>query len=285
MADEELFVPEDSPEAYEPMVPVVHKSHQDYDDFWSRLLAEADEADALALAGGAVYPDPAEEAAAEDAPQPSFEERYEKLMDVVSNKPSHREILLRTLSLCTTDQEFGAVEAAIQEYPEYPAAGQNPFRLITYLVEGGGLEQYACDSEGAEIDAARKAGLTEDEVDDLTAAFMLRATDVGRKVAEDHTTERRLTDLYKMFTDRASYYTELLDFCKQPRTFKDIEALFSGRDLASLRTLHPESGLAIKPSVFIDHMEKAGAIVWQKDGWVLTKEGGAYLETILHGSV
>lgn len=282
MDTEELFVPEGSPEAYEPQVPVVNKSHQEYNDFWNTLMEEAARADRLALEGGAVYPPAEEEEAEEPAP---FAERYERLMTVVTNKPSHREILLRTLALCATNQEFGAVEEAIMGYPEYPAAGQNPYRLITYLVEGGGLEQLACDEEGAVIGAARRAGLTEDEVDDLVHHFTLRATDVGRKVAEDHSTERRLNDLYRLFDDRASYYTELMDFCKQPRTFKDIEALFSGRDLASLRTLHPESGLAIKPTVFIDHMEKAGAIVWQKDGWVLTKEGGAYLETILHGSV
>lgn len=283
MVADDLFMPEDTPETFEPLVPAVHDSRQEAEDFWTRLIRESDEEDALALAGGAVYS--ASDGAVSNDEESSLEERYERLMAVVSNKPSHREMLLRTLSLCLEPQAFAAVEGAIQEFPEFPGADQNPYRLITYLVEGGGLEAIEVDAEGVVVDAARKAELTADEVDDLIADTLLQTTEVGRQVAADHTIERRLNDLFSFFSDRASYYTELLDFCKQPRTFKDIEALFGGRDLSGLRTLHPESGLAIKPTVFIDNMEKAGAIVWKRDGWVLTKEGGAYLESILHGSM
>lgn len=282
MDRDELFVPENTPEAYEPQTPVVNKSNEDYDRFWNQLMEEADEADRIALEGGRVIEAPVEEDAAEPLP---FEERYERLMAVVANKPSHREILLRILTTCIDVQPLDAMEAAIEAYPEFPAAGQNPFRLITFLIDGGGLDLIEMDAEGNPIDFEQKLGLTEDEADDLVAGFSLRSTDVGRQVAEDHTTRRRMDDLFSLFSDRASYYTELLEFCKQPRAFKDIEALFQGRDLSGLRTLHPESGLAIKPSVFVDNMEKAGAIVWGKDGWILTEGGGAYLESILRGSM
>lgn len=282
MDRDELFVPESTPEAYEPQTPVVDKSNEDYERFWNQLIEEADEADRIALEGGRIIEAPVEEDVVESLP---FEERYERLMAVVANKPSHREILLRILATCIEVQPLDAMEAAIEAYPEFPAAGQNPFRLITFLVDGGGLDLIAMDAEGSPIDFERKIGLTEDEADDLVAGFSLRTTDVGHQVAEDHTTHRRMDDLFTLLSDRVSYYTELLEFCKQPRTFKDIEALFQGRDLSGLRTLHPESGLAIKPSVFVDNMEKAGAIVWGKDGWILTEGGGAYLESIVRGSM
>lgn len=283
MEQDDLLVPAGVREnEFEVQVPVVNKdAARDAESFWARLMRETDEADAVALAGGIVIAEPATDDAGEANAEPTFAERYERLMAVVANRPSHREILLRVLTLCCDEQDFSVVEEAIAGYPEFPGAGQNPYRLITFLVEGGGLEEVAVDAEGEPVTLERTVGLTEDEADDLVASIRLRATEVGRAVADDHTVGRRMDDLLSMFSDRATYYTEVLDFCKEPRRFQDIEALFKGRDLSGLRTLHPESGLAIKPTVFIDNMEKAGAIVWKKDGWVLTEGGGAYLESIL----
>ena len=284
MDRDDLLVPEDDAAAFEPQIPVVNKNTaQDAESFWERLIRETEEEDAAALAGGRVIAAPDGDAASPE--ESSLEERYEKLMAVIANKPSHREMLLRVLALCREEQDFAAVEKTIAGYPEFPAAGQNPYRLISFLIDGGGLEEIAVDGEGEPVTLEQTIGLTEDEADDLVEAYRLQTTEVGRLVAEEHTVTRRMDDLFSLFSDRASFYTELLDFCKQPRTFKDIEALFKGRDLSGLRTLHPESGLAIKPTVFIDNMEKAGAIVWKKDGWVLTEGGGAYLETIMRGSM
>lgn len=266
---------EDATNAYTPQVPVTKRSEGGSEDLWARLLSEAEEADRAALQGEPFHAPEAE--AAEPAP---FEERYEKLMGVVSNKPSHREMLLRTLAFCTEERPFPLVEETIAGYPEFEVADQNPYRLIMYLVDGGGLEMFEVDADGAHIETARKEGLTEDEIDDMIAGYALASTDVGTKLAEDLSTERRLNDLFSMFSDRASHYLDLLDFCKDPRTFKDIEKLFAGRDLSALKTLHPESGLAIKPTVFVDNMEKAGAIVWKGNRWVITKEGEAFLELI-----
>lgn len=312
-----------SPEAYEARVQTVKKSQKECESFWERLVRESEQADLaiisktkLADSAGApsnVRPDGAAAlgacvgVGAVDAIEPepssgsdssidfdsesnpaielSFEEKYEALMGVVSNKPTHREILIRVLSFCVEEKEFGVVEDAIQAYPEYPAAGQNPYRLIKYLIDGYGLDCLEIDSEGAVITPERKAELTEDELDDLIACFHLKTTEVGKKLSEDLSPHRRLTDLFSLFSDRRQFYTDLLSFCKEPRRFKDIEQLFAGRDLSGLQTLHPESGLAIKPTVFVDNMEKAGAIVWKKDGWILTKEGEAFLEAIAHGSM
>ena len=281
---EELFAPEGDTPEYEPHIPIVNKdAAQEAASFWGRLIQETEAEDAIALAGGAVIT--AADEAGDQEVELTTEERYEKLMAVVANKPSHREILLRVLALCCEEQDFAVVEGTISKYPEYPSTGQNPYRLIKFLIDGGGLKEVAVDEVGEPVTFERTVGLTIDEADDLIESYRLRTTEVGRLVAENHTVTRRMNDLFSLFSDRASFYTELLDFCKQPRKFKDIEALFKGRDLSGLRTLHPESGLAIKPTVFVDNMEKAGAIVWKKDGWVLTEGGGEYLEAILRGSM
>ena len=88
-----------------------------------------------------------------------------------------------------------------------------------------------------------------------------------------------MRDLFSIFADRTSFYTQIMELCKEPRKFADIESLFAGKDLSAIKTLHPESGLAIKPTVFVDNLEKAGAIAW-KDGWMITKEGRTFLEAI-----
>lgn len=284
-------------EAYQPRVQVTKKSQQEYEGFWDKLVSEGERAEHVLLYGnvdcegqtecpeGVACGD--EGASIDPAPEEelSFDERYEKLLNVVSNKPTHREILIRTLSFCQEQREFGVVEDAIQAYPEFPFADQNPYRLVTYLVEGGGLEVLEVDHEGLVIEEDRKVGLSEDELDDLIESFHLKTTEVGEKLANDLSPRRRLADIFSLFSDRVSFYTELLNFCKEPRKFKDIEKLFAGRDLSGLRTLHPESGLAIKPTVLVDNMEKAGALVWKKEGWILTKEGEAYLESIARASM
>lgn len=294
----------DGIETFEPQVQKTKKSWQEREGFWEKLVAESERADALMCASSVRSTEtcapeegdvPGEDGSAFEScldceaggvdetfePEESFEKRYERLLGVVNNKPSHREILLRVLSFCAQEREFGVVEDVIQTYPEYPMSGQNPYRLIKYLIDGGGLDYLEIDFEGNVITLERKAGLSEDEIDDLTDCFHVKTTEVGAKLAEDYSPKRRLSDLFSLFGDRKPFYTELLDFCKEPRSYKDIEALFAGRDLSGVRTLHPESGLAIKPSVFVDNMEKAGAIVWNGDGWSLTKEGRSYLESIV----
>ena len=263
----------DQKEYYTPLVETVHHSAKEADDFWARLEAEAQAAAATPVLW---TPAPKEER--------PYEERRAKLLDIISNRPSHRELLIRILSTCVEQKEFSRVEAEIQTFPEYEYAGQNPYRLISYLLDGEGLDLLEIGFDGLPLTDEIKTGLTEDEIDDLIDVYHLKTTALGNDILADLAPERRMRDLFSIFTDRTSFYTQIMELCREPRKFTDIEALFNGVDLSSIRTLHPESGLAIKPSVFVDNLEKAGAIAWN-NGWTLTKEGSAYLKAMADSAV
>lgn len=275
------------------------KTNEEFEAFWAHLAEESEtvrgnhdqrtelyaENDISASPSKAeIGSDAKSDTEGEIPAEPSFEQRYQTLLDVINNKPSHSEILRRILAFCRERKDFTEVEDKVQTYPEYSNAGQNPFRLITYLLDGDGLDLLELDEAGNELTDEQKTGLTEDEIDDLIDTYALETTEVGRAVADDLAPERRLDQIFGFFSDRRPLFTELLEFCRQPRSFKEIEKLFAGRDFSAIKTLHPESGLAVKPTVFVDNMEKSGGLVW-KDGWIITKEGEEYLKAFLEKTV
>lgn len=271
-------------------------AYQKFESFWAKMVEESNEETGASTTTSiktstemlgeieAEETDDIAEAEAgnaeEQLPEPTFEQRYEKLMEVVNNKPSHTEILRKILIYCEERRDFTRVEEKIQTYSEYPNTGQNPYRLIKYLIDGEGLSLLELDEDENILADEKKEGLTEDEIDDLILSYALETTEVGKAVKDNFAPKRRLNYIFEFFNDRQSIFSDLLQFCREPRSFKEIETLLSGKNLSSIKTLHPESGIAIKPTVFVDNMEKAGGIVW-KDGWVITKEGEEFLKEFL----
>lgn len=246
------------------------RTEEEFERFWDELAREVEEASDAVPRG--------EEE--DDAPALTFDERVERLMRVVDNKASHKELLRKMLVHCQQQRALAEVEQTVQGYPEFRAAGQNPYRLIVYLVEGGGLEKLELDEEGNRVTDDCKAGLTEDEVDDLVVSYALKTTDVGRVVADRLAPKKRIKNLLSLLPERFDAYIDLLKFCQEPRSMTAIDKLLSSRDLSAMKSLNPGTSVAIKPSVFVDKMERAGGIVW-KDGWTLTEEGKAFLESVL----
>lgn len=272
-------------------------SDAEFERFWDELDAEvrAHEAaentrktssGAVAAAGAATavdaVPEVDGEAAldleAESAPELTFEQRCERVRATVAEgRSSHREILRKILEFCRQQRELGEVERAVQGFPEFAYAAQNPYRLIIYLVDCGGLEQRELDEQGAIVTPERKEGLAEDEVDDLVLTYAFETTDAGRVVADELAPKGRLNKLLSAMPERAQTYLDVLEFCRQPQPFDAIDKLLGARDFSAMKSLNTGSSVALKPSVFVDKLERAGGIVW-KDGWVLTDAGRAYLE-------
>ncbi|MCD8199830.1 MAG: hypothetical protein LUD25_02580 [Coriobacteriaceae bacterium] len=209
----------------------------------------------------------------------TFDESVDRLMDTVNNTPRFREILRKTLVFCQTRRMLREVEDEIQTYPEYEQAAENPYRLIRYLIDGDGLYRIELDEEGEEVTADRKEGLTEDEIDDLIFDFALETTPVGAEVANRLAPHTRIRDLLNLMPVRFDSYVNVLEFCQEPRTMKEIDALFEGVDMKALGIVGADDSIAIQPSVFVDKLERAGALVW-KGNWNLTAEGKAFLETV-----
>lgn len=223
--------------------------------------------------------------AAEDLPpadELTFEEKLAALNRTVMRHPLNREILYKTLAFCETERPLREAEDFIAALPQFNLATQNQYYLLTSLAKAHGLELIERDETGESVTAAQKEGLTEDEVDDLVAAISFKTTEVGAYFVEYNRPQARLVDLLSLDPGRADTYRELLEYvAAEARPYRDIEAFLDGRP--ALQTVIDGRPEKMQPSVFVDKLERAGALVW-KDGWTLTEEGREFLEDLkVHG--
>lgn len=221
-----------------------------------------------------VADDLAEEGSYVDAA--AFARQVARLTETVARQPLHREILYKTLVFCEESRPLRQVEEQVASYPEFAHAANNPYHFIQTLEQAGGLERFDLDEEGEVVTPDRKAGLTEDEVDDLVADYAFMTTPAGLAVVEQHAPRSRIIELLGLVPERKDTYVELLDFCsEEPRTYNEICQLLRGRPaLVRLVDGEPQT---MQPSVFVDKMEAAGGMEWVDGGWILTPEGRDYL--------
>ncbi|MBE6466764.1 hypothetical protein [Denitrobacterium detoxificans] len=205
-----------------------------------------------------------------------FEKRCADLRKLIHGNPAHREIMYKTLRYCSQRRDFADVEDMITTSDEFRSAQQSPFRIITYLVDAKGLEQYAVDAEGEDVTSERCEGLTEDEVDELIASYQFVATDAGNAVAQEAAPSNRLSKLATTMPDRKKAFMDVLGFCQESRSIQEIVNLFDAADLAGIKSLNTASSVPVKASSIVEKLERAGGLVWN-DGWRTTREGAAFL--------
>lgn len=223
--------------------------------------------------------DPANLDLAEQKEEPvrelSFDEQVDKVGVCVTRHPLHREILFRTLEYCKDERVLQDIEQEMTTYPEWRSATQNQYFLITSLVKAGGLEYIERDVSGNVVTEIDKEGLSEDEAEDLVETFNYKTTAAGVAFLQDYNPAVRIAFELGRTPERVEVYREVLAFVAEgTRSIDDINKLLEGRDIGTYIDGRYE---AIKPSVFVDKLEHAGALVWDK-GWKLTKEGRAYLD-------
>ena len=195
----------------------------------------------------------------------------ESTEDHVYCQPLHRELLLEILAYCTQRRRLEDVEGRVMASPFYPQATRSPFSLIAELEQQGALERFEVDAEGCEVTAARKAGLSEDEIDDLVADYEFAVTPDGACVAKECAASARIERVCDTEDVRCAAVA-LLGFLRQPRSAAQLDA-FCRKD-PYLNSLAKEGLLA---SQLHDELEKAGAVVWS-GGWTLTDAGKQWLE-------
>ena len=108
-------------------------------------------------------------------------EAVEALLDLMKRNPLQREIYLQVIEFCETRRALAEAEAMVASCPGFSLTAQTPFRLIANVVDNGGIHWYEVDAAGSVITEERKAGLTDDEADDLVEGFALETSDAGRK--------------------------------------------------------------------------------------------------------
>ncbi len=206
----------------------------------------------------------------------AFEEQVVALETAVARHPLNREVLYSILSFCQQERSLRAVEQAAEALPIFKGATQNPYHMVCTLERFGGLVRIERDADGEEVTPVRKEGLSEDEVDDLVCDLCFATTDVGARVVELHDPAGRIRRLFERENERATAFEDVLAFVGEaPRSYPEIQALLRGRpELSVVIDGTPET---MQPSVFVDKLERAGALVW-KEKWELTEEGRKFLE-------
>lgn len=219
-----------------------------------------------------------EQASAEQPAEMTFDERVERIRGMM-DAPRFREIYFAILDFCSERRTLGEVEQKVGGLPEFPYCGQNQYRLIVNLEFAGALERSELDEDGSVVTEQMKEGLTEDEIDDLVLDYAFTTTDAGRAVYDEMQPSKRMEELMNMFPKRVKAYAQVLEFCKTPRSFKEIDSLLKGSEVLKSGSANTVTNIPLQPSVFIEQLERSGGLVW-KGSWNITEGGKNYLELI-----
>lgn len=213
-----------------------------------------------------------------EAAELTFDQKLDALNMTVMRHPLNREILYKALAYCREERPLRDAEDYIASLPQFDLATQNQYYMLMSLVKSHGLEFIERDDDGNIVTPEMKECLTEDEADDLVATWSFKTTEVGDYFVEYNKPGARLVDLLNLVPERADTYAELLEFVgAEPRTYGQIESLLQGRP--ALETIIDGRHETMQPSVFVDKLERAGALVWNK-GWTLTEEGKEFLQDL-----
>ena len=215
---------------------------------------------------------------AEPEPELSYEEKAQKLRWAATRQPLLREIMYKMMDLCRNETELHDLEDAVDSFPEYANVRQSALSIAGILVNNYGLEIFERDAEGNAVSPEQKEGLTEDEVDDLVATINYRTTENGEDYVRANRPAVRLEQMLGLNPERRETYAEILEFLEaEPRTYDQVKALLAGRPI--LQIVLDGRPITMQPSVFLDKLEYAGAIVWN-GGWTLTPAGKEFLAEI-----
>ena len=218
-----------------------------------------------------------EEISAEDLTE---EEKYAALNACVLHHPLNRELYLRVLRYCAQEHELHDIEQKMETFPEFPRCTMNQYYMIKSLVESFGLEYIERTEDGQQITPEMKEGKTEDEIDDMIYNFNYVTTPLGLRLIEERSPRKRLEALLEWEPSRRDTYVQVLDFiAEEPRPYAQIESLLKGTP--ALETVIDGRIETMQPSVFLDKLERAGVLVWNKK-WQITEEGLDYLKEMKH---
>lgn len=232
---------------------------------------------AEAADNGMVDPAPTDLDESEDAPEVelSEEEKYAALNACVTHHPLNRELYLRVLRYCEQERELHDIEQQMETFPEFPRCTMNQYYMVKSLVSAYGLEFIERTEDGVRVTPEMKEGLTEDEIDDLVFSFNYVTTPLGLRLVDERSPRKRLEALLEWEPSRRATYVQVLDYiAEQPRDYAQIESLLKGSP--ALETIINGRIETVQPSVFLDKLERAGVLVWNKK-WQITEEGSEYL--------
>lgn len=173
---------------------------------------------------------------------------------------------------------FSDLEAFIAEQDEFVHSHitQTPYTLIEMLVSCQGLRKIALDADGNAIDEDALARMDEDAALDLVDGYRLEITKAGVEAVRLLDPSKRIAAQLAQKPHRQKTYMAVLDFCKTPRTFPEIQEFFDETPDLVLDEVTAHHKLS--PDFYVDKLECAGALVW-KGRWQTTEAGEQMLAT------
>lgn len=206
----------------------------------------------------------------------SFSQKVERINGLFLRNNLNRPVLYRILSEAAAEPVLlSELEARVVEMPGFDTATQPPFTLIEWLIDAQAVSLVDVDEEGSPITDADKADKTEDEIDDMVFDQLVTITEQGAEALAMFDPAGRVADLLDEKPTRAATYIELLQFLKEKRSYGDIDKLLRGNPV--LMDGVALGGRPMQPSVFVDKLASAGAIIYEQ-GWHITPEGLRVLE-------
>jgi len=202
----------------------------------------------------------------------------EKARVLFTQNPLHRPILYAILKACSEEAwQLEELEVHIQSLAEFKKATQPPFVLIQWLSDADLLDSWGVDLYGEDITPERCEGLTQDEIEDLSASTAFKTSATGLVILEEFSPKDRLMELLNNSPARYDTYLEVLEFLLEERPFTELDKLLRGKSV--LMDGRAEGEGPMQPSVFVDKLAAAGGIVY-REGWIITQEGKELLEKI-----
>ena len=204
----------------------------------------------------------------EPTEEPTFEERVTRVRKTLHSRGSFTEIMRKTLVFCETRRSIEDVEQEMATYPEFRYVDQSQRNIVAHLFE--------LDQDGNEVTPEMTEGLSEDEADELVCSYALQTTDAGKAAANELEPKKRLNALLDSIAARGGAYLDLLEFCREPRTYQAVADAMKAKGLG-LKSTNALSSLPVYPSALLAKLESTGGLVWD-EGWKLTSAGAAALK-------
>lgn len=227
----------------------------------------------------------------------SFEERVADILECINRKPSHREILYKTLCAVRVHLDEGELIATIEGFPEMATEPMPAAMFLNILEAHGALERQGGFVDGADgvgqspnadLSAVGTASAVSASVDHASSALVAGAaasgenassmdaeaavpfsyslTEAGAFVVDAMAPAQRLRTLFCDEPVLEPLLRDVLAFCaERPRTLPEVNSAFSSRE----ELKNPKAF----PSMLLDLLERSGGIEWKKEGWATTEMG------------
>lgn len=174
----------------------------------------------------------------------------------ISVEPRYEKALYRILGDCLDPIAFSDLERKIGSYPEMQVRFHEPATLVSWLVDAGALEALEVEPGG-------------DEANRSEGDIALATSEAGKQIWAEHETTDDMARLIGTAGSLARAYKRVLELCRTPQSKRTVERALSEEGLLDTKQR--------QASCFLDKLEKAGGLVWNK-GWTTTRQGLSQLD-------